>query len=106
MRNFIESGTVFYAVLDDDIGPGQLVIVGELVGVTVTGGLAGERIACKRRGVFSLPKVSGAIGQGDKVYKKADEDAITKTATGNTLVGCAHEAAEAGDAEVDVLLKG
>jgi Uncharacterized conserved protein len=106
MKNFIESGEVFYVALNEDIGPGEVVIAGELVGVVISGGKAGVELAVKRRGVVVLPKASGAIGQGDKVYWKADEGTVVKTATGNTLLGCAYSEAEAASGEIAVLLKG
>lgn len=106
MKNYIESGEVFYVTLDTDIGPDEVVIVGELVGVTISGGKAGEELAVKRRGVIALPKAAGAIGQGDKVYWKADEKAVVKTATGNTLMGSAYREADAAATEIEVLLKG
>lgn len=106
MTNFRESGDRFCVVLDANVQSGTLVFQGELVGVAISGGLAGERVTCRRQGVFSLPKVVGAISQGDKLYKKADENAVTKIDTDNTFIGVAHDSAAASDAEVDVLLKG
>ncbi len=106
MKNFVESGDTFDVVLTADAEPGDLAVVGELVGVLVNGGSIGDEVAAKRYGAYWYPKVAGVLNQGDKVYLKADENKLTKTATGNTLVGYAFADASAGDADVMFVLKG
>lgn len=103
-RNAVESGRYFYVTLDKDVVGGQVVVVGALIGVAETSGTIGETIACDRLGVRWLPKVTGAVNKGDKAYLKADEPRITKTATGNTHIGCFYESAASSDPEAMVLL--
>jgi len=55
-------------------------------------------------GVFSVPKASGAINQGAKLYWSAANSNLTTTATGNTIVGVAASAAASGDSNVNILL--
>lgn len=105
MKNFIESGDTFYVTLTADADPGDIIVVGELVGILVNGGVTGDQVAAKRRGVFWHSKVNGAISQGDKLYLKAGEGVLTKTATGNILVGFAFADAAAADPDVLLLLK-
>lgn len=106
MKGFIESGDTFDYVLTEDASPDDIVIQGDLVGVLVNGGAAGDEVAAKTRGVCWQPKVNGAIEQGDRLYLKADDKTLTKSETGNTYVGCAHRAAAAGDSVVRLRLKG
>lgn len=106
MKGYIESGDTFDYVLTADASPDDIVVKGDLVGVLVNGGVAGDMVAAKAKGVYWQPKATGAIDQGDKLYLKADSSELTKTATGNTHVGCAHAAAAAGDSVVQLRLKG
>lgn len=106
MKNFIESGKHFETVCTVDVAPGELVIAGDLIGVAVNGGKAGEEFSCDRTGVFGQPKAPGAIAQGEKLYWDADGKLVTKTGADNVHVGCAHREAAAGDDIVCLLLKG
>ncbi len=104
MRNFIESGGRFEVVLTADAAPGDIVVRGELVGVLVTGGVAGDVVAAKRTGAYWYTKVTGVMSQGDKLYLNSDNK-LTKTDTDNPLVGYAFADAAAGDADVMFVLK-
>ena len=68
----------------------------------------GETGSVHVKGVFNLPKLSGAINQGQKVYwYKSSVDAnsgITTTAGSNTPAGYAAQAAVSGDTKVLVNL--
>ncbi len=105
MKTFIESGDTFDAVLTADAASGDIIVRGELVGVLVNGGVAGDTVAAKRKGVYWYPKVTGVLSQGDKLYLNSDNK-LTKTATDNPLVGYAFADAAASNAEVMVVLKG
>ncbi len=105
MKNYVESGETFDVVLTAESSPGDITVMGELVGVLVNGGVAGDTVAAKRRGVYWYPKVTGALKQGEKVYLNPDKK-LTKTATDNPLVGYAFADAAASDVEVLFVLKG
>ncbi len=105
MKNYVESGDTFEVVLTAESAPGDIAVVGELVGVLVNGGVAGDTIAAKRKGVYHYPKVTGALKQGEKVYLNSDKK-LTKTATDNPLVGYVFADAAAADPEVKFVLKG
>ena len=55
-------------------------------------------------GIFSVPKATGAITQGAKLYWSTVTNNFSTTVTGNTLVGVASEAAASGDTNVKILL--
>lgn len=104
MNNAVESGKRFYVTLTEDTSGGDVVVVGDLIGVAITGGQAGDTIAVERHLVADLVKVNGAVNQGEKAYWKSDEKRVTKTATGNTLIGCFWETAAAAAPTVPVLV--
>jgi predicted RecA/RadA family phage recombinase len=108
MKNYIQKGEVInYTVpADTTIASGALVIVGDLPGVAVSSGVTGDVIAVSLEGVYELPKASGAINQGVKVYWSAANSNVTTTATSNTLIGYAFEAAASGDTTAMVRLIG
>lgn len=103
MKNYIQPGNVIdWTVTGSDVSSGDLVAIGELVGVATTDGAVGDVIAVTINGVFELPKVTGAIGVGAALYHDTAE--VTTTASGNEFVGYATVAALSGDATVPVLL--
>ncbi|MGR3464083.1 DUF2190 family protein [Limimaricola sp.] len=106
MRNFIQPGNSITVPAPAAVFSGQGVIVGALFGVAATDAVTGEDVAISTMGVFELPKASGAIAVGAKVYWIAADKTVTTTATGNTLIGAAIEAAATGAATVRVRLNG
>jgi predicted RecA/RadA family phage recombinase len=106
MKNRIQNGKVLDYVngTGTAILSGSLVIFGVLFGIAVTDIAIGETGAVELQGVFELPKATGAITQGAKVYWDATAGKITTTASTNTAIGAASEAALSGDATVKVLL--
>ncbi|MFD1328289.1 DUF2190 family protein [Mycoplana ramosa] len=95
MKNFIQPGkSIDISAPAGGVTSGLIVVIGSLVGVTAAAALEGEAVSISTEGVFELPKVSAlAIAVGDKVYWDAAAKVVTKTTTGNTLVGIAVEAA-------------
>ena len=51
-----------------------------------------------------MPKATGAVSQGAKLYWDNTNKVLTTTASGNTIVGVAAEAALSGDANAKILL--
>ncbi len=92
---------------------GKVVVIGTVVAVAlgdIAAGAAGD-VAVKE--VYSVPKATGVIAQGARVYWDADGNpvggtagtgAATTTAASNTLMGYAAEGAASGDATVNVAL--
>jgi predicted RecA/RadA family phage recombinase len=107
MKNLVQDGkTIQYVVAGKAVQSGGIVILEDVVGIAVTGGDIGDLITLSIEGVYSLPKGSGAIAKGKKVYVNVTEGVATvvTTATSNTFIGYAWEAASAGDGKVDVKL--
>lgn len=105
-QNYIESGDQFqYTVpTSTTIESGEVVIAGNLRGVSLSKGTEDEQIIVKRVGVFNLDKEAEDIDQGDALYYKTSTKSVTKTATGNTPIGYAHETKLTADGTINVLL--
>lgn len=105
MKNFIQDGkTIEYKVAETAIKSGDVRVIGDVAGVAVTDGAVDETVVLNVTGVYELAKGTGAITQGQKVYAAADGSGIVATAEDNKAVGCAWEAADAGDTTVLVKL--
>jgi predicted RecA/RadA family phage recombinase len=108
MLNFIQQGNVITAIAPSGgVLSGQGLIYGSFFGVCAIDAVAGAETELAVTGVFSLPKVSPlVINAGDKVYWDDTAKLITKTASGNSLVGAATEAAASTAPTVRVRLNG
>ena len=104
MLNNIQDGNVKEVVLADVAESGGVVVIGDLVGVAVNPGVAGDTISVNLNGVYSLPKTTGAISNGSKVYVTSVGLNITTTATGNKAIGYAWNDAASADSTINVLL--
>ncbi len=100
MKNFIQEGDVLDITLSADVASGGVVVAGDLVGVAVTDGKNGETIAVSFDGVYELPKATGAISVGAKLYWVVADGNISTTASGNKFLGYAAAAAVSGAATV------
>lgn len=115
MKNFIQKGDVLKYAAATAVVSGQPVVVGNRLGVACGDIAAGASGAVSMVHVFSLPKATGAIGQGDDLYFDVDGNplsgtagsgAITKTVPDNIPAGYAFEAAAADATHVLVKLGG
>lgn len=104
MNNYISSGASIDIVLPNQTPAGVPYIHGSLVGIPVSDGDGVNPVAVQLRGVYKLPKASGAITAGAKVYWKAADNNIVTSDSGNTFVGYAVAAAASADTQVDVVL--
>lgn len=94
MKNYVQKGDVVTIPAPADVTSGKIVVVGSLIGVTQKAAVSGAPVAIATEGVYEYAKTSAlAIAVGDKVYFDATNNLINKTASGNTLVGIAVEAA-------------
>ena len=94
MKNYIQRGEVLDFTIPSatTITAGQIVTVGAIAGVAVTGGDTGDVIAVQLQGVFKLPKASEAINVGAKVYVNAAGEITTAADDGDTPTPAAHVA--------------
>lgn len=103
--NYVQEGkTLNYTASGADIASGDFVLIGTIGGVAKTDIADGKTGAVHISGVYSIPKASGAITQGAKLYWNTTNSNLTTTASGNTIVGVAAEAAASGDANAKLLL--
>jgi len=103
--NFIQEGKALdYTPSGSSLVSGEFLLLGIIGAVAATAIADGKTGAVHVSGVFSVPKASGAITQGAKLYWNSTNSNLTTTATGNTIVGVAAEAAASGDANVKILL--
>ena len=94
MKNYIQSGDTITVPAPADVKSGSLVVVGDLCGVAEFSAAAGDAVEITTKGVFTLPKVPAqAWTVGAKLYFVAADQQVTTTATGNTFIGHAVEAA-------------
>lgn len=106
MKNYVQPGDNLTLTMTAAVASGQLVKVGAIVGVAQANAAEGEDVVLVRRGVFDLPKTAAQAWQpGAKVYM-TDTGELTTTATGNTAVGAAVEAAANPSTIGRVLLDG
>lgn len=89
------------------VSAGDVVVVGDLVGVATRDIAANALGALNINEVFRFPKTAGtgeAIAQGKIVYWDATNEVMTETSTSNQKAGITVAAAAADDETVDVLL--
>lgn len=104
------SGETGYAVGDPYLIGGTL--LGVITSLTRDGQTVMNNVASAEddvaivviKGVFSVPKATGAVDQGDRLYWDVSEDEVTTTSSGNIFAGFAHAAAAENAATVDILL--
>ncbi|AUM72921.1 DUF2190 family protein [Paracoccus jeotgali] len=107
MRNYIQKGDTLTIPAPAVVLSGGVVIAGEIKGVAGGDALAGEAVDVSVTGVFELPKIAAnAFPVGAAVHWNADSGLATSTASGNTKLGVAVEAAPASTATVRVRLSG
>lgn len=99
MKNWLQPGdTLDVAAPSGGVVSGTPYLIGALFGVASVTAAEGETFALARTGVFqNLPKATHATDQawavGDLLYWDDSAKKLTRTASGNTLVGIATAAA-------------
>lgn len=106
-RNFVQPGDTITIPAPAAVLSGAPVIAGDIKGIAQGDAAVGAPVDVTTSGVWALPKVAAnAFSLGGKVYWNATDGLATSTASGNTLLGVAVEAAAAGAASVKVRLSG
>lgn len=111
--NAVQPGNVIDYTAGSTIASGDVVVIGNIIGVALTDIANGSTGSVATRGVFTVPKVSAAvIAQGESLVwdvsaGKFDDNAASP-ATGDIsgAAACAWEAAGNGVTEMDVYLTG
>ncbi|MFT4221878.1 DUF2190 family protein [Dysgonomonas sp.] len=102
MKNFICDGNRMQVILSSAVQSGDVVIVGDMVTVSQDTGKTDDTIVVYTKGVFELPKGTGALSQGTKVYWDAILKQATTTAGTNKVLGYVYYPAASGDPVVQV----
>lgn len=109
MKNYVQEGNALnYTVPAAGVTSGELVLIESIVGVSASTAVEDEVVAVAVKGVYSVPKVAGAIAQGEAVYF-LDGSVTTATQGGSPFgdlvkAGVAAAAAESADETVPVHL--
>lgn len=107
MKNFIQAGSNLTIPAPAIVASGGVVVAGSIIGIAAGSATVGQSVDVVVTGVFRLPKVAAdAITLGALVHWDAAAELATTTATGNTKIGVAVEAAAASTATVAVRLSG
>ncbi|MEH7828450.1 DUF2190 family protein [Gemmobacter denitrificans] len=86
---------------------GGVVIAGAIIGVVQGDAASGASVDVKTSGVWALPKVAADnMTLGAPIYWASGSNLATITASGNTKIGVAVEAAAASTGTVKVRLSG
>lgn len=107
MKNFVQNGDVVSVAAPYAVSSGGGALVGSIFGIAQADAASGATVALVRTGVFTHAKTSAqAWTVGAKIYWDDTNKVFTTTATANTLVGTALEAAANPSATGTVLLDG
>jgi predicted RecA/RadA family phage recombinase len=104
MASYVQGDCLIDYTPSSAVAAGDVVVLNDLVCVAPVAIAANKLGAVAIEGVFTLPKASGAIGQGAIVYWDATNSNITTTSSSNKRAGKAAAAAASGDTTVQVLL--
>jgi len=107
--NYVQPGDVIEYTAGADISSGDVVVVGDNVGIALTDIANGATGSVQIAGVFTVPKTSGtAWNQGDRVDYDVSAGEFHKglTAASGDVENCgiAFAAAASGDTTANVLL--
>lgn len=107
-KNFIQSGDTLTVPAPAAVASGGVVIAGAIIGIAQGDADSGAPVDVACGGVWQLPKVAAdaMAGVGVVVYWNSTSKLATVTASGNTKLGVAVEAAAAGTGTVKVRLSG
>ncbi len=105
MKNHVQSGMRMTFTAAAVVASGQAVVIGSIVGFSVTDVPTGEEGTAVIEEVFSYSCLgSDDIGQGDLVYFDAANDRFTSSAAGTVKAGIAFAASGAGVDTINVKL--
>lgn len=109
-NNFKQEGAVIQYTAPGNIANGAVVKIGNVLGVALAAIATGATGSVRLQGVFSAPKVSGAvIAQGESltwdVSAGAFDDNAATPATGDVTGAAAHAWEAAGNGALTLLVK-
>ena len=102
---YVQAGDSIDYTPASDVSAGEVVVQGNLIGIAKLDIAAGNLGALAVKGIFDLPKATGAstaIAAGKKVYWNAGAAQATETTTNNEYLGKTVAAAADADTTVRV----
>ena len=99
---YVQRGEYIDIVPESKVNAGDVVVQGDLVGVSKLDIEAGKLGAIATAGVYDVAKGNEAFAAGAKAYW--DGGKVTATAEGNTRIGLVVQAADAASPTVRILL--
>jgi predicted RecA/RadA family phage recombinase len=108
MNSFVKPGDTVTLTAAADIDSGDVVQVGQIVGIAANDALNGEPVEVIRRGVFrNQPKETGtAYTEGVLIHWNGTAFSAAALASGDVVVGFAAAAAGSADTVGDIILDG
>lgn len=104
---YIAPGNIIQLTAPEAISANEVVKVGQIIGMSIASADNGDPVQVAVVGIFTFPcKSTDVVAAGELLYWDATNDQLTKTASGNTLVGYAVGASANGVTTVDVKLTG
>lgn len=100
--NYVQRGEYIDIVPESKVNAGDVVVQGDLVGISKLDIEASKLGAIATTGVYDVEKGNEAFAAGAKAYW--DGGKATATAEGNTRIGLAVQAADASSPTVRILL--
>lgn len=104
MASYVQDGCLLDYTPSAAVAAGEVVVLNDLVTVAPRPIAANALGVVARDGSHSLPKATGAIGQGAIVYWDATAGNVTTTSSGNKRAGKAAAAAASADTSVQVII--
>ncbi len=102
---FLQDGNSIDYTPGSDVQPGDVVVLGSLIGIATRPIPANTTAGLAIRGVFRIAKLStDVVTAGAVLYWDNTNKRVTTTATGNTRIGLAVAASPSGQATADVLI--
>jgi len=104
IARYVQKGEAIDYRPSEAVAAGDVVVLGNLVGIARLDIAANTLGSLAVVGVFDVEKATGVVTLGAAVYWDATNHKATTTATGNPYLGKAVLAAESADEQVRVLL--
>lgn len=104
MKNLIQRGDVIDLVAPSDVSSGDVVEIGQFIGVATTSALTGKKFSLDITNVFELPKDGAAYPAGDGVFWDGTTVVNTNAGGANKFIGITTESAGASDTTLRVRL--
>lgn len=105
MKNFVQPGKMIDVTATAAVSSGDVVVVGDMIGVASVDAAIGEKFALAVWGVFEVAKEAAAISEGAKVYWDAGDGEVKASSGGGAVpMGYCVGGALVSDAKIKVAL--